>query len=281
MIEMTVKNSMTEKLLTVPKDSSLYVAARLMKSNKVGSLLVRKGKEFIGIITETDIVQKAIAVNLPSDTTNVSEVMTFPLLTIESRRSILEAADLMTGERVRHLAVTEKKKIIGILSIRDILKSEGLPWISISRLMSSTIFLVTRGANITEAAKLMRYNRIRSLLVAGREEHPGTEPFLLGNGKEIIGILTETDIIRKITGEGLNPLMTPVEKAMSRSLTVINSWKRTAKACELMARNQVRHLPVTEGQKIIGMVSIRDLANPLYYAHGGISYDQMYARSRK
>src|SRR5437762_7527387 len=110
MIEMTVKNSMTEKLLTVPKDSTIYVAARLMKSNKVGSLLVNKGDEFIGIITETDIVQKAIAINLPSDTTNVSEVMTFPLLTIETSRSILEAADLMTVERVRHLAVTEKKK---------------------------------------------------------------------------------------------------------------------------------------------------------------------------
>jgi CBS domain-containing protein len=124
----------------------------------------------------------------------------------------------MTEQRVRHLAVTEKKKIIGIISIRDILKSEGLPWISISRLMSSTLFLVTRGANITEAAKLMRYNKIRSLLVAGRRQRPRTEPFFIGNGKEIIGIFTETDIIRKITAEGLNPLMTRL-KAMNRSLT--------------------------------------------------------------
>ena len=52
--------------------------------NKVGSLLVQKGKEFTGIITETDIVQKAIATNLPSDATRVSEVMTSPLLTIEA-----------------------------------------------------------------------------------------------------------------------------------------------------------------------------------------------------
>jgi signal-transduction protein with cAMP-binding, CBS, and nucleotidyltransferase domain len=231
----------------------------------VGSLLVQKDKEYIGILTETDIVQKAVAMNLPAAATRVEEVMTFSLLTVDAGWSILKAADVMMEECVRHLAVAEKKKIIGIISIRDILQTEELPWISIRKVMSSAVFMVATASNVTEAAKLMRYNKIRSLLVTGRKQRPVTEPFLTGNGKEIIGILTETDIIRKVVAEELNPLMTPVEKVMTRQVTAINAWKRTANACDLMAKNKIRHLPVMEGEEIIGIVSMRDLINPLYY----------------
>ena len=276
-----VKSVMTDKLVTIPNNATLHVAARLMKSNKVGSLLVQKGKEFTGILTETDIVQKAIALDLPSDNTRVEEAISSPLLTIKADCSIPEATDLMAERAVRHLAVTEKKEIIGIISIRDVLQSNELPWISIRRLMSQTIFMVARAANISEAAKLMKQNKIGSLLVSGRRQRPRTEPFFVGNKKEIIGILTETDIIRKAIAGGLNPLMTPVEKVMSRALTVIDTWKRAAKACNLMTQNRIRHLPVAEGKKIVGMVSIRDLINPLYYSHGGLQYEELYTAWKK
>lgn len=277
----TIKSVMTEKLLIIPKDGTLQIGARLMKSNKVGSLLVQEGKKFAGILTERDIVEKAIALDLPSEFIRVGHAMSRPLVSIEASRSIVDATDLMAERSVRHLAVTEKKEIIGIISIRDVLQTNELPWISIRRLMSSTIFMVARASNISEAAKLMRHNKIGSLLVSGRRQRPRTEPFFIGNKKEITGILTETDIVRKVIAEGLNPLMTPVEKVMSRSLTVINTWKRTAKACDLMVKNRIRHLPVTEEQKIVGMVSIRDLINPLYYAHGGLQSGELHTEWRK
>jgi CBS domain-containing protein len=264
----TVKEVMTDKLLTISKDATLQEAARIMKAKKVGSLLVKKDKEFTGILTETDIVQKAIAVDLTPATTPVQKVMSFPLLTIKADCSILEATDLMTERSVRHLAVTEKKEVIGIISIRDVLQSDELPWISIRRLMSVAIFALIRGSTIRDAAKDMRHYKIGSLLVTGRRRHLRAEPFFVGNGKEITGILTETDIVRKVVAEGLDPLTTPNEKVMSRALTVINTWKRAAKACDVMTQKRIRHLPVTEGKKIVGMVSIRDLINPLYYAHG-------------
>src|SRR5205814_10635382 len=128
---------------------------------------------------------------------------------------------------VRHLAVTEKKEVIGIISIRDVLQSNGLPWVSIRDLISSTIFMVATASNVTEAAKLMKHHRIGSLLVSGRRKQPRAEQYFVGNRKEIIGIITETDIVRKVVAGDLNPLMTPVEKMMSRSLTVINTWKCT------------------------------------------------------
>jgi signal-transduction protein with cAMP-binding, CBS, and nucleotidyltransferase domain len=261
----TVKSVMKEKLVTISDTSTLQAAARLMKTGKVGSLLVQKGKELIGILTETDIVQKAIANDSPLNFTKVEDVMSDPLLTVEAACSIVDASCLMAERSVRHLVVTERKSIIGIISIRDVLQSNELTWISIRSLMSTTVFLVARASSISEAAKLMKDNKIGSLLVTGRRQRPRTEPFLMGNKKEIIGILTETDIIRKVVAENLNPLTAAVEKVMSRSLAVIEAWKRAAKACDLMAQNRIRHLPVTEDQKVIGMISIRDLVNPLYY----------------
>ena len=274
----TVKEIMTDKLLTISINSTLREAAKLMKTKKVGSLLVKKDKEFPGILTETDIVQKSIALDRPPEFTKVEEAMSIPLLTIKADCSILEATDLMTERSVRHLVVTEKKEVIGIISIRDVLRSKELPSISIRRLMSMAVFALIRGSTIRDAAKLMNHNKIGSLLVTGRRGRPRAEPFFIGNRKEITGILTETDIVRKVVAGGLDPLTTPIEKVMSRALTVINTWKRAAKACDMMAQKGIRHLPVTEDQKIIGMVSIRDLINPLYYSHGAPMDEQLYAR---
>src|SRR3990172_4502123 len=114
----TVKEIMTTQVLAVSNDSTLQVAARFMKTQKLGSLLVQKAKEYIGILTERDIVQKAIALDLPSDATRVEEIMSLPLLTIDADCSVLDATDVMAERSVRHLAVVEKKKVVGILSIR-------------------------------------------------------------------------------------------------------------------------------------------------------------------
>ena len=229
----TVKEVMTDKIVTILKDATLQEAAKLMNKQKVGSIVVQKGKVFTGILTETDIVRKGIAIDGALDSLKVAEAMSFPLLMIEEDCSVLDATDLMAEKSVRHLIVTNKKgEVIGIISIRDI-------------------------------------HKIGSLLIADRELSPKAEPLFVGPGKEIIGILTETDIVRKVIAGDLNPFTTPVEKVMIRSITVIDSWKRAAKACELMTKNRIRHLPIAEGNKIVGMVSIRDLINPLYYAHGG------------
>ena len=274
----TVREKMTDKLLTISKDATLQEAAEIMKAKNVGSLLVKKDKDFPGILTETEIVQKSIALDRPPGFTRVEEAMSTPLLTIKADCSILEATDLMTERSVGHLAVTEKKEVIGIISIRDVLQSKGLPWVSVRRLMFMAILTLIRGSTIRDAAKVMRQNKIGSLLVTGRRRHPRADPSFVGNGKEITGILTETDIVRKVVAEGLDPLTTPIEKVMSRALTVINAWKRAAKACDVMAQKRIRHLPVTEGQKIVGMVSIRDLINPLYYAHGASMDEQLNSR---
>ena len=93
-----------------------------MKRERVGSVLVTIGDRIDGIITETDIVQKLVAANLDPVGTRVEMVMTSPLLTIEADRPVLEANDLMDRKHVRHLGVTEGGKIVGMISVRDLLR---------------------------------------------------------------------------------------------------------------------------------------------------------------
>jgi signal-transduction protein with cAMP-binding, CBS, and nucleotidyltransferase domain len=82
--------------------------------------LVKKGNDFSGIITETDIV-RAVAERDDVAATSVVQVMSSPILTVEKKLSPHYARELMADKRIRHLAVTEDGKIVGILSARDLL----------------------------------------------------------------------------------------------------------------------------------------------------------------
>ena len=117
-----VKEVMSKVLLKIDGKSAIQEAAKLMKRERVGSVLVTLGDRIDGIITETDIIQKLVAANLDPVGTRVETVMTSPVLTIEADRPVKEANDLMDRKHVRHLGVTEGGKIVGMISVRDLLR---------------------------------------------------------------------------------------------------------------------------------------------------------------
>ncbi|MGH7255808.1 MAG: CBS domain-containing protein, partial [Nitrospirales bacterium] len=100
----TADSLMKRTLVAVPIGTTVVEAARLMTERKVGSVLVEDDGAFVGIVTETDIVRKVIGTDrLPYHTT-VETVMSSPVVGIEWRRPITEAADLMERYSTRHLA---------------------------------------------------------------------------------------------------------------------------------------------------------------------------------
>lgn len=116
----TIGQIMTRDLSVVPKESTIEDAAQHMLSRRIGSLLVRQGNEYMGIITETDVVH-AVAKQINVSQSTVQEVMSSPILTVEKNLSPHYARDLMADKRIRHLAVTEDGAIVGIISARDLL----------------------------------------------------------------------------------------------------------------------------------------------------------------
>ena len=118
-----VKRVMARNIVTVDKQATALEVAAIMDTKNVGSVLVidKANGKYVGIVTERDIVRKVIAKGLDGSSYLVKGVMSSPLVTIESTKTIFEAGDLMDQKKVRHLAVTEGSEVVGIVSIRDLI----------------------------------------------------------------------------------------------------------------------------------------------------------------
>ncbi len=118
-----VKRVMARNLVTVDKQITVQEVAKIMESKEVGSVLVldKESGEIAGIVTERDIVKKVVAKGVDGSSYLVKGIMSSPLLTIDSNKTIFEAGDYMDQKRVRHLAVTESGKVVGVISVRDLI----------------------------------------------------------------------------------------------------------------------------------------------------------------
>lgn len=112
---------MRKDLKKIAHTALVMDAAKRMRDERVGSLFVVKNGEYIGIITETDVVRKAVADGKDLRTLTVESIMTKPIITIESVRTVQDAHDMMGDLGVRHLGVTQGGKLIGLVSVRDLL----------------------------------------------------------------------------------------------------------------------------------------------------------------
>ena len=117
----TVGQLMTRDLSFIHEEASIQDAARSMHAKRIGSLLVKKGDDFLGIITETDVVQAVAEQPEAVAHLTVKGVMSSPIITVERTMSPHYARDLMADRKIRHLGVTEEDKIVGVISVRDLL----------------------------------------------------------------------------------------------------------------------------------------------------------------
>jgi signal-transduction protein with cAMP-binding, CBS, and nucleotidyltransferase domain len=117
----TVAQITTKRPKSIGHKTSIASAAKAMRQARVGSLLVKKGKHFIGVVTDTDIVRRAVATGKPLGKLTVEKIMTTPICTIEGNQSVDDAQDMMADLGVRHLGVTKNGDITGVVSVRDLL----------------------------------------------------------------------------------------------------------------------------------------------------------------
>jgi signal-transduction protein with cAMP-binding, CBS, and nucleotidyltransferase domain len=116
----TIGSYMSVPVVSIESDASIMDVAKTMKAKNVGSILVKENEEYIGIVTETDLTRKVLGTGLNSETTKVTEIMTHPILTLDGFVPVETANKFMAQNKVRHLAVTEEDKIVGMLSVRDL-----------------------------------------------------------------------------------------------------------------------------------------------------------------
>jgi signal-transduction protein with cAMP-binding, CBS, and nucleotidyltransferase domain len=118
-----VVEAMTQKPITIDPNASLKKAANLMSEMHVGALLVEEKKKIIGVMTEQDIVRKAVAKGNISKY-QVKNIMEENMKTIEPDKDIFEAITMMRDFNIRHLPVMRKGEFFGLITTKDILKVE-------------------------------------------------------------------------------------------------------------------------------------------------------------
>ncbi len=112
---------MNTSIKTVACHTTIHEAVLKMRDEHIGALFVEKDGDYVGIVTERDIVWKAAASKLDLESTPVEDIMGTPLLTLDAGESTSVALDLMLRGLNRYLAVSEHGKIVGMTSSRDIL----------------------------------------------------------------------------------------------------------------------------------------------------------------
>jgi CBS domain-containing protein len=119
---MLVKDIMSSPVVALDEDSTSNKVATLMDENALGCVIItNKAGKPVGIITERDLVVRVLAKNLVPDAIKAKEIMTSPLVTIQSEATISEAARRMSGMDIRRLGVIYKGNLVGLISSRDIL----------------------------------------------------------------------------------------------------------------------------------------------------------------
>ncbi|MCC2642310.1 MAG: uncharacterized protein K0S45_2723 [Nitrospira sp.] len=117
----TVAQIMNKHPQSIGPTTSVRGAAKKMRELRISSLLIKKGNSHVGIVTDTDLVRKALATTQDIAKLTVEKIMSSPLCTIESNQAVDDAQDMMGDLGVRHLAVTKAGAIVGVVSVRDLL----------------------------------------------------------------------------------------------------------------------------------------------------------------
>ena len=121
MARQMVADSMTRKIVYLPADTMLDEAAQVMRDQGIGDVVVTQGPALTGLVTDRDIVTRAIAEGLPPHTTPLSAILSRELIMVEQSATVEEAVQAMRDRSVRRLLVCDAdRKLVGIISLTDV-----------------------------------------------------------------------------------------------------------------------------------------------------------------
>ena len=121
---MLVKDIMTKSVKTIEPDSTIQEAADTMSKSSVGSLIVVRKGELMGILTERDILTKVVAKSTAGSKVHVKDIMTKEVVMIEPDTDIEDAAEIMVKKQIKKLPVVHNNQLIGIVTSMDIVSAQ-------------------------------------------------------------------------------------------------------------------------------------------------------------
>lgn len=117
-----ILNQKPAEIFAVSPDDTVFNAVSLLAEKNVGAVLVMDGEKLVGLLSERDYTRKVMLRGKRSRETKVSEIMSSDLKTVQPREAVAECLRLMTDKRIRHLPVVDGEKVVGVISIGDLVK---------------------------------------------------------------------------------------------------------------------------------------------------------------
>ena len=121
-VVLKVRDLMTKNFISVKAGESVRDAALLMAEKGISSILVKGGSDFLGIVTDRDIISRVVSKGVDPIKVNVIEVMSSPLITISAEATLEEAAEKMRKNKIRRLVVEEAHQKLGIITETDMVR---------------------------------------------------------------------------------------------------------------------------------------------------------------
>ncbi len=255
---MKVEDVRTPKVITEDEDVSVTIISRDMDLSGIGSVVITKEDKPVGIVTDCDISIKICATRRTGKV-KVKEIMSSPLITIEPEALLEEACELLAANDIRRLPVMENDELVGIVSVRNILtrapehvhrfypaEGEVVPErLEVGDVMTLDVITEDEATPVTKITKDMEVSGIGSVVITS-EDKP-------------VGIVTDRDIASKVIMKDKKASEIKAKEIMSSPLITIKPEASVEKACELLAENNIRRMPVMENNELVGIISVRNI----------------------
>ena len=242
-----VADVMSKDVTTISPDEMVVSAAKVMSEKNISCIIVADDKNEIGILTETDLLKRALVGCKDFRRMRVAEIMSSPVESVSSDLSVLDTGKIMSERHIKRLPVLDAEKVVGTVTQTDLVRaltSYGI-WRDVSEVMSSNVVALQKNTTIAEAAEVMTSHRISCIVVL--------------NENEVVGVLTERDLLKRVVAQQNDPAQVRMDEVMSSPVVSIPPNYSIFSASRIMEEIGVRRLVVIEDKQLHGIVTQTDI----------------------
>jgi len=242
-----VADAMSKDVATISSDETVVSVAKVMADKNISCIIAVDNGSVAGILTETDILKRAVAKEKDFDKVRVADIMSSPVESIPPDVSILEASRIMEAKHIKRLPILTERGLVGIVTQTDLIRaltSYGM-WRDVAEIMSRDVAGIQRKETVVDAAKIMTSHNISCVIALEADQ--------------VVGVLTERDLLKRVVALKKNPTHIKVEQVMSSPAISISPSYSVFSASRIMKKMDIRRLVVMEDKGLCGIVTQTDI----------------------